>query len=85
VLKAMESSAADFFDHIRRLTLEGMFGDPYYGGNRGFAGWDLIRYPGVRLAVSPQEQKTGALIGVYNEFQKIEPGTCGVKSTLCAL
>jgi gluconate 2-dehydrogenase gamma chain len=57
VLKAMESSAAGFFDHIRRLTLEGMFGDPYYGGNRGFAGWDLIRYPGVRLAVSPQEQK----------------------------
>jgi hypothetical protein len=34
-----------------------MFGDPFYGGNRGYAGWDLIRYRGPRLAVSPEEQK----------------------------
>jgi hypothetical protein len=42
---------------MRRLTLEGTFGDPYYGGNKGFAGWDLIRYPGARLVVSLEEQK----------------------------
>lgn len=46
-----------FFGRVRRLTLEGMFSDPYYGGNKNFAGWDLIRYPGPRLAVSPEEQK----------------------------
>ena len=46
-----------FFNRVRRLTLEGMFGDPAYGGNKNFAGWDLIRYPGPRLAVSPEEQK----------------------------
>jgi len=46
-----------FFNRMRRLTLEGTFGDPYYGGNKGFAGWDLIRYPGARLAVAPEEQK----------------------------
>ena len=65
VLLAMEnntasgfaSGSAAFFNRVRRLTLEGMFSDPYYGGNRGFAGWDLIRYPGARLAVSPEEQK----------------------------
>src|SRR5690242_18877930 len=45
-----------FFDRIHRLTLEGMFGDPCYGGNRNFAGWDLIRYPGSKLASSPQDQ-----------------------------
>jgi gluconate 2-dehydrogenase gamma chain len=45
-----------FFIRIRQLTLEGMFSDPFYGGNRGFRGWDLIRYPGPRLAVSPNEQ-----------------------------
>lgn len=45
-----------FFLRIRQLTLEGMFSDPFYGGNRGFRGWDLIRYPGPRLAVSPAEQ-----------------------------
>ena len=45
-----------FFNRVRRLTLEGMFSDPYYGGNKNFAGWDLIRYPGVRLAVAPEDQ-----------------------------
>jgi hypothetical protein len=49
-----------FFDRIHRLTLEGMFGDPSYGGNRNFAGWDLIRYPGAKLASSPQDQKMSA-------------------------
>ncbi len=46
-----------FFARVRRLTLEGMFSDPYYGGNKNFAGWDLIRYPGPRLAVAPEDQR----------------------------
>jgi len=50
-----------FFNRVRRLTLEGMFSDPYYGGNKNFAGWDLIRYPGVRLAVAPEDQSMKAL------------------------
>jgi Gluconate 2-dehydrogenase subunit 3 len=70
VLTAMENGTASgfgggdsrvFFNRIRRLTLEGMFGDPFYGGNRNFAGWDLIRYPGPRLAVSAEEQRMSAL------------------------
>jgi hypothetical protein len=73
VLTAMENGTASgfgpesgdaarvFFNRVRRLTLEGMFGDPYYGGNRNFAGWDLIRYPGPRLAVSAEEQRMSAL------------------------
>lgn len=50
-------NARNFFNRVRRLTLEGMFGDPYYGGNKNFGGWDLIRYPGPRLAVGPEDQK----------------------------
>ena len=60
VLQAIDSGAAPelqaFFTRARRLTLEGMFSDPYYGGNRGFAGWDLIRYPGPRPAVDASMQ-----------------------------
>ena len=56
------SDARAFFGRVRRLALEGMFGDPSYGGNRNFAGWDLIRYPGPRLAVSPDDQKMGVAI-----------------------
>ena len=36
---------------------EGMFGDPYYGGNHDFVGWDLLGYPGVRTAVTPAAQQ----------------------------
>mgnify|MGYP003350046845 CR=1 FL=1 len=46
-----------FFDRVRRLTLEGMFCDPAYGGNKNFAGWDLIRYPGAKMAVGPEDQR----------------------------
>jgi gluconate 2-dehydrogenase gamma chain len=51
------ANARQFFNRARRLTLEGMFGDPYYGGNKNFAGWDLIRYPGPRPATSPEDQR----------------------------
>jgi len=66
VLTAMDNGQAEgwagaraWFNRARRLSIEGMFGDPYYGGNKNFAGWDLIRYPGPRPAVSPDEQKMG--------------------------
>lgn len=46
-------SSAVFFGMVRGHVLQGTFGDPYYGGNRDFVGWDMIKYPGVRTAVSP--------------------------------
>ena len=51
---------ATFFELVRRHTLEGMFGDPSYGGNANFAGWDLIRYPGPRMYVSAEMQRIDA-------------------------
>jgi len=52
--------AAAFFGVVRAHTLQGTFCDPYYGGNAGFVGWDLIGYPGVRTLVTPDEQRLGA-------------------------
>jgi gluconate 2-dehydrogenase gamma chain len=49
-------NAATFFDLVRAHTIQGTFCDPYYGGNANFVGWDLIGYPGIRLAVSEDEQ-----------------------------
>ena len=72
ILAAMENgNAAGFenaravFGRFRRLTLEGMFSDPYYGGNTSFRGWDLIRYPGPRVAVSPDDQQMKVEIKPY--------------------
>jgi len=41
-------SAAEFFSVIRTHTMEGMFADPIYGGNRDFAGWRLVGFPGAQ-------------------------------------
>jgi gluconate 2-dehydrogenase gamma chain len=48
------------FNRLYRLTLEGLFSDPYYGGNAEYVGWDLIGYPGAVLASTPDMQKMGA-------------------------
>lgn len=53
-------SPAAFFAMVRTHTLQGTFGDPYYGGNANFTGWDLIGYPGVRTNVSADDQRLGA-------------------------
>jgi len=52
--------SATFFNLVLGHTVQGTFCDPYYGGNADFAGWDLIGYPGVRLAVSAEEQALNA-------------------------
>ena len=53
-------SSAAFFNMVRTHTLQGTFGDPYYGGNANFVGWDLIGYPGIRLNVTPEDQRLGS-------------------------
>jgi len=68
VLREVESNLASgfspngstFFGLVLAHTIQGTFCDPYYGGNRDFVGWDLIGYPGVRLAVGAGEQRLGA-------------------------
>jgi gluconate 2-dehydrogenase gamma chain len=54
------ASSAQFFAMVRTHTLQGTFGDPFYGGNKDFVGWDLIAFPGIRLNVSPEDQRLGA-------------------------
>ena len=50
-------NAATFFNLVRGHTLQGTFSDPYYGGNAGYVGWDMLGYPGLRMGVSVGEQK----------------------------
>jgi gluconate 2-dehydrogenase gamma chain len=48
-------SAEDFFELVRIHTMEGMFADPIYGGNKDFAGWRLVGFPGAQPTFSPQD------------------------------
>ena len=48
-------SAGAFFNTLRTHTMEGMFADPVYGGNKNFAGWNLIGFPGAQFTYTPAE------------------------------
>ena len=50
-------SSGSFFNMVKSHTWQGTFGDPHYGGNVDFVGWDLIGYPGVRMRVSQEDQR----------------------------
>jgi gluconate 2-dehydrogenase gamma chain len=50
-------SSAIFFALVLNHTHQGTFGDPYYGGNANFIGWDLIGYPGIRTMVTAADQQ----------------------------
>jgi gluconate 2-dehydrogenase gamma chain len=48
-------TAPAFFNTVRQHTMEGMFADPIYSGNRDFAGWRLIGFPGAQHLFSPED------------------------------
>jgi gluconate 2-dehydrogenase gamma chain len=48
-------TAKEFFGILRTHTMEGMFADPLYGGNRDFAGWKLVGFPGAQAIFSPSD------------------------------
>jgi gluconate 2-dehydrogenase gamma chain len=50
-------SGKSFFIKLRNDTIEGMFSDPMYGGNRDMVGWRLIGYPGARGYYTAQEMQ----------------------------
>ena len=47
-----------FFNTVRRHTMEGMFADPIYGGNRDFAGWRLVGFPGAQPQFTPEDMRS---------------------------
>jgi gluconate 2-dehydrogenase gamma chain len=53
VLRDLESgkmpelpNGGEFFELLRTHILEGVFGEPSYGGNRDMIGWKLVGFPG---------------------------------------
>src|SRR5499426_4401722 len=52
-------SAQAFFNTVRTHTMEGMFADPIYGGNKDFAGWRLVGFPGAQPLFTPEDTQKG--------------------------
>ena len=51
-------SAVAFFNTVRTHTMEGMFADPIYGGNKDFAGWRLIGFPGAQVEFTAADMQS---------------------------
>ncbi|MBP2076935.1 gluconate 2-dehydrogenase subunit 3 family protein [Oceanobacillus polygoni] len=60
-------STAEFFKLLRQLTLEGVYADPMYGGNKEMLGWEMRKYPGTRMGYVNEIQK--------KDFVELEPNS----------
>src|SRR6478735_12777823 len=72
VLKALDTGKATdftwptaqaFFNTMRVHTIEGMFADPVYGGNKDFAGWRLVGFPGAQPQFSAADMQSREAYG----------------------
>jgi gluconate 2-dehydrogenase gamma chain len=69
-------TAQAFFETLRTHTIEGMFADPVYGGNKDFAGWRLVGFPGgqaVYTAADLQNRQAftrAPMIGLQSQSAK---------------
>jgi gluconate 2-dehydrogenase gamma chain len=65
-----------FFNILRTHTMEGMFADPVYGGNKNFAGWKLLAFPGAQPLFSPADMQSGKaftrepMVGLQNQARR---------------
>ena len=69
-------TAQEFFNTIRTHTMEGMFADPVYGGNKDFAGWRLVGFPGAQPVFTPADMQSrqaftrAPIIGLQAQLKK---------------
>ena len=58
-------SSITFFNLLQSTTLEGVYADPVYGGNKNMQGWAMKEYPGPRMGFLQEIES--------EEFIKKEP------------
>ncbi|MBO7746504.1 gluconate 2-dehydrogenase subunit 3 family protein [Paenibacillus sp. MWE-103] len=57
--------ASTFFNYFLNLTIEGVYADPLYGGNKNMGGWRMRSFPGNQMSYINDIEK--------DEFVKMEP------------
>jgi gluconate 2-dehydrogenase gamma chain len=58
-LQDSDSLLMRFFSVVRDHTIQGMFCDPLYGGNRNGIGWKMIGFPGAQWGYSADQLRPG--------------------------
>lgn len=64
LVERLDAAAADpgdlggqFYRIVREHTVQGFFGDPAYGGNRGLVGWKLVGFPGAQWGYTADQMQ----------------------------
>lgn len=55
-------SSTEFFNLLRSLTMEGVYADPLYGGNKEMLGWKMRKYPGSRMTYLQEIQSENFVV-----------------------
>jgi gluconate 2-dehydrogenase gamma chain len=69
-------AAQAFFNTVRTHTMEGMFADPLYGGNKDFAGWRLVGFPGAQMQFTAEDMQSKEaftrepIVGLQSQLKK---------------
>src|SRR5215475_5218430 len=66
-------SSTAVFAMLRTHAVQGMFGDPAHGGNVGFVGWKLVRFPGPRLVIPARDQRLDTVPRAHMSSTYTEP------------
>lgn len=74
----VKPSAYGFFSMVQDDANEGFLADPIYGGNRDFAGWKLVGYPGAQRGYTPYELTHGPHDRVVQGLAQMPPMNPGV-------
>lgn len=53
-----EGQGSKFFKIVHAHTMQGLFSDPIYGGNKDFEGWRQVGYPGPFYIISEAQQQS---------------------------
>lgn len=59
------TSSGQFFSLLRKATIEGVYADPMYGGNKDMGGWKMKKFPGHQMSYKSIIDK--------DKFANIEP------------
>ncbi len=66
----------DFFAMLLKHVREGIFADPFYGGNRDKAGWRFLRHPGIWLEHTVEEQMADEPVDKDGNIQSLQDLQC---------
>ncbi len=76
-----DPSDKEFFKMLQQHTIQGMFSDPAYGGNRDMVGWKQIGYPGAQRAFTPEDMNTEGPVRPPQSLAMLKAFHGGMKSS----